>query len=107
MVLYGAAQQAPEAIASAGADATTNPIVTSIAVTTPRALVVDVVTQGDAGSFAPTQVGQSERGDVSCGSSSSAMSTREAGGPGSLPLGWSHTSARRYAHALAAFRPAP
>jgi hypothetical protein len=107
MVIYGAAQQAPTAIASAGADATANPISTTIAVATSRSLVVDVVTQGDAGSFVPNQAGQSERWDVTCGSSSSATATREGALPGSLPLGWSHSSPRRYAHALAAFRPAP
>ncbi len=107
MVLYGAAQQAPVSIANAGADATTNPISTAIAIATSESLVVDIVTQGEAGSFAPNQGGQSKRWEASCGSSSSATSTRDAALPGPLLLGWSHSSPKRYAHALAAFRPAP
>jgi hypothetical protein len=107
MVLYDAAQQAPTEIANSGADATTNPVSTSIAIATSRSLVVDVITQGEAGAFLPNQAGQSERWDLSCGSSSSATSTREGALPGSLLLGWSHSTPKRYSHALAAFRPAP
>jgi hypothetical protein len=106
-VLYNAAQRAPEAVAAEGANATTNPIATSIAAASAGAWVVDVVTQGETGTFTPTQAGQVERSDVSCTSSSSAVSTKQAPAPGSTALGWSHSKPRRYAHALAAFAPAP
>jgi hypothetical protein len=108
-VLFGAAQQAPEATASAGANLSTNPVNTAITPLTVGAAIVDISTRGNTGSFTTTQSGQVEQWDVSCGTtgSSSAGSIKPVTGAGQTTLGWSHTNANRYAHALAAFAPAP
>jgi hypothetical protein len=106
-VLYNAAQQAPEVTATAGANATTNPINTAITPLTANGIVVDVMTRGNTGSFTTTQTGQVEQWDLSCTSSSSATSVKPVASPGQTLLGWSHTNPTYYAHSLAAFRPAP
>jgi hypothetical protein len=105
-VVYQAAQAAP-VTAGAGAEATTNPVFTALDVGVAGALVVDVITQGERGSFTAQSVGQIERWDRSCSSSNSAGSTVSVTSPGVVQLGWRHTLPRRYAHSLAAFRPAP
>jgi hypothetical protein len=102
-VLYNVAQQPPQAIATAGEDATTNP--TSKSITTQNAWIVDVITRGNTGTFTPTQAAQTLRWQASCTSSSSATSTKEAPLAGATTLGWSHSAPNRYAHALAAFVP--
>ena len=102
-LLYNVAQQPPQLTKIAGADALTNPVNTSITAPSAGAWIVDVFTQGDPGTFTTTQAGQSERFDVSCVSSSSATSTKPVTSAGATSLGWSHTSPRRYAHAMAIF----
>lgn len=104
-VLYNAAQQAPEATATAGANATTNPVNTAITPLTGGGIVVDVITRGNTGSYTTTQSGQVEQWDLSCTSSSSATSVKQVTSPGQTLLGWSHTNPIRYAHSLAAFAP--
>jgi hypothetical protein len=105
-VLYNVAQQAPDATMTAGANATTNPVNTSITTLSPETLVVDVITQGNVGTFTAAQPGQTARWQASCVSSASATSTAEVAVPGSRTMGWSRTKPNRYAHALAAFRAA-
>jgi hypothetical protein len=108
LVLFNAAQHTPEATASAGVDANTNPVNTAITPLTTGGLVVDIITRGNTGSFTTTQAGQVEQWDLSCTSSSSATSVKPvtAGGQQTL-LGWNHSNPNRYAHSLAAFGPAP
>jgi hypothetical protein len=105
-VIYNVAQQAPEVTKSAGADALTNPVNTSITTLTDGAWVIDVMNQGGAGTFTTTQSGQTLRWQTSCGSSTLASSTKYARFAGSTTLGWSFSGPKRYAHALAAFKPA-
>jgi hypothetical protein len=105
-VLYNVAQQAPQATKAAGANATTNPVNTSITTLTANSWVVDVITQGNTGTFTTTQAGQTLRWQQACGPSSAAGSTKEVATAGSAVLGWSHSRAKRYSHALAAFAPA-
>jgi hypothetical protein len=107
-VLYNAAQSAPDVVKSAGANATTNPVVTSVTTLSANSWIVDVISQGNPGTFAATQAGQVARWQQSCGAqtSSSAASTKELAAAGATSLGWSHTAARRYAHSLAVFAPA-
>jgi hypothetical protein len=111
-VIYNAEQQPPEAIKADGAEGVgiPNPSSTAINVLTENALVVDIMTWGNPGTFTPTEADQMGRWQESCSSSSSAMSTREAMSAGPLPLGFQHSSApsagTRQAHSLAAFAPA-
>jgi hypothetical protein len=105
-VVYNVAQQAPEAVKSAGADALTNPVNTSLTTLTDGAWVIDVMNQGGAGTFTTTQSGQTLRWQTSCGTSTLGSSTKSVSPPGSTTLGWSHSGPKRYAHALAAFAPA-
>ena len=108
-VLFDAAQQAPQVTATAGANTGTNPVNTNISPSTGGSMIVDVSTRGNLGSFTTTQTGQTELWDQSCGNlgSSSAGSVKPVAAAGQTTLGWSHTNANRYAHALAAFAPAP
>jgi hypothetical protein len=105
--LYDAAQQAPEAFASSGADTSADPLSTEIEVVTPNAWVVDAFVRGNVGTFATTRSGQIERWQRSCSSSSMATSTLEADAAGLYSMGWDHSNPTRYAHALAVFAPAP
>jgi len=105
LVIYNAAQQAPEATATAGANNSTNPVNTAITPLTAGGVVVDVTTRGNTGSFTTTQAGQIEQWDLSCTSSSSATSIKPLASPGQTLLGWSHTNPNRYVHSLAAFAP--
>jgi hypothetical protein len=102
-VIFGAAQQAPESSASRGADNKSNPILSDIAVSTPKAWVVDALVRGNTGSYTPTETGQVEAWQRSCSSSSMATSVLESTSPGSYSLGWDHSNPARFAHALAAF----
>ncbi len=105
-VIYRAAQQAPVRTASSGADAISNPVLTSLDVPMNGAMVVDVMTQGEQGSYTAQTLGQTERWDRTCTSSSSAGSTYTVTSSGDVAVGWRHSSPRRYAHSVAAFRPA-
>jgi len=112
-VIYNAEQQPPEVTTADGEEGMgiANPASTAINVPTANALVVDIMTWGNVGTFTPTEAGQMERWQQgSCTSSSSATSTREALSAGPLTLGWAHSSApsagTRQAHSLAAFAPA-
>jgi hypothetical protein len=107
-VMFGAAQSAPEAVTTAGGDPGTDPTATAITPLTTGGMIVDVMTRGNTGSFVTTQAGQTERFDLSCTSSSSATSTKPVTSGGqSTSLGWDHSNPNRYAHSLAAFKPAP
>jgi hypothetical protein len=105
-VIHGAAQVLPEAIRSVGADAATNPVSTTIAVATSGALAVDILSRGNTGTFTPLAVDQVERFETSCTSSGSATSTKRVTTAGTVAFTWSHTAPNRFAHAIAAFRPA-
>jgi hypothetical protein len=102
-LLRNVAQQPPQAIKTAGADRTTNPVITSIQTSSSGAWVVDVITQGNTGTFTPTEAGQVKRTEQSCTGSSNATSTKEVAAPATTSLGWSHSLPKRYAHSLAAF----
>jgi hypothetical protein len=106
-VLHNAAQTAPQTVAAFGKDETAATVTNAIAVHTAGAVVVDTITQGNAGAFSPRQAGQGERLDVSCGTSSTASSTRAVAAAGTVAMGWTHSNPRRWAHALATFAPAP
>ena len=106
-VLFGAAQQAPQVFATAGADATTNPVDTNITPLTVGSLIVDILTQGNTGTLTTTQTGQTEQWEQSCTSSASAGSAKLVATTAQTTLGWNRTNPNRYAHALAAFAPAP
>jgi hypothetical protein len=107
-VIYNAAQKAPEAVVSTGSTAATNTVNTNITPLSVGAIIVDVLTRGNTGTFTPTQTasGQIARWQASCTSSSSATSTKQATSTSQTALGWSHSSPNRFAHALAAFAPA-
>ena len=105
-VLTGAAQEAPEATATAGLDATTDPVNTNITPLTVGSLIVDVFTQGNTGTMVTTQSGQTERWEQSCTSSASAGSTKAVSSAVQPALGWDRTNPNRYAHSLAVFKAA-
>jgi len=105
-VLFNAAQEAPEVTATAGAEATTNPVNTDITPLTVGGVIVDVITQGNTGTFTTNQAGQTEQWEQSCTSSASAGPVKIVTGAAQTTMGWSRTNPNRFSHSLATFKPA-
>ena len=106
LVIFGAAQEAPELVRAAGSAVATNPVATAIDVAAPGSLGVDIFSQGNVGSFDVLGANQSERWESSCTSSGSAVSTMSVASPGSATFSWTHDDPRRFAHSIVSFRPA-
>ena len=102
--LTGVAQQPPEANETSANDGQSS-ISTSIGTLTDGAWLVDVVHNGDSGSFTANS-GQTERYDRSTSTSEIAGSTRLVASAGNVSVGWTNSGANRLAHAVAAFAPA-
>jgi hypothetical protein len=105
-VLYNTAGLAPESTATNFAPGKTVPVASSITTLTDGSWIVDVISNGNSGAFAPTSASQSERWQASCGTFSGALSTIEATAAGIWALGWTHSKPGRFAHSIAAFAPA-
>ena len=100
----GAAQSGPEATNSQDDNgAGWGTIQTSVTTLTDGAWVFDCVGSGQAITFTPN-AGQTERFDVTTGSSGAAGSTKAVATAGSTTLGWTmDASSNRVSHVLAAF----
>ena len=108
LVLYNADQTAPVLIATDGAETGANAATPlSIGPVTPESILVDVYSDGNLGTLAPTEADQIERWEGGCASSVSATSTRSVTSAGSATLGWTHSNPRRYAHSAVQFGPQP
>jgi hypothetical protein len=106
LTIFNAEQAAPEAIASASSTGSVNPMVATIPTSVPGAWAIDIVAQGDAGSFTALGSDQVEAWQSSCVSSSAAGSTFIGQTPGDYVFEWQHSNPRRFAQALASFAPA-
>ncbi len=84
-----------------------NTISTNITTQTDNAWVVDVVGCGNTGSFLTNAGGMTEWFDVNSDSSSAAGSTKPVESAQETTMSWTHSSANRLAHSVAAFAPAP
>ena len=105
-VIHGAAQETPTATAAAGADSAINPVSNAVGGVAAGSLVVDIITQGNVGTFTPNTTGQVLAWQQSCRSSGSATSTKSADAGGTVEMGWLHSNPRRYAQSIVAFAPA-
>ncbi len=104
VVAYNASQSGPLTSIAAGADPIANPLTTAIATASANTLIIDTVTHGNTGTETAA-AGQTLVATSSCGSSSSAVSTKPASGPGEMTMSWTHSRANRAAHVLAVFAP--
>jgi hypothetical protein len=102
--LTGVAQQAAEASNTNANDGQAS-ISTNITTSTDGAWLVDVVHNGNSGSFTANS-SQTERYDRNTSTSEIAGSTRLVASAGNVSLGWTNSNANRLAHAVAAFAPA-
>ena len=103
--IYNAAQQGPEASNTKALSGSPSTITTSLTTLTDGAWVIDAVGSGSKGSgFSPLESGQTERYDVTAGSSAGAGSTKYVASAGLTSMGWAQ-NANRLAHVIAAFAP--
>lgn len=98
-------QDVREAVATSS-NVDQNTISTSITTQTDNAWLVDVVGCGDTGSFLTNAGGMTERFDVNSDSSAAAGSTKPVVPAQETTISWTHSSANRLAHSVAAFAPA-
>lgn len=105
--VYGAKQQAPEALSSTSNSL--NTISTTITTISDNAWIIDSVACGDTGTYTPDGT-QTERVDQTDGvRAAHAMSTLEKATAGSQSVGWTHSSGTpfRQAYSVLVIAPAP
>jgi hypothetical protein len=106
IVLYDAAQDAPDVTLGVGSSEAADPVTTVIADAIPGSVGIDVITQGADGEFRALAAAQVELWEASCTSSGSAMSTQSVRSDSDTVFSWSHSDSSRFALAIATFRPA-
>lgn len=103
--LFGAAQTAPEASASNTNTANAS-ITSSITTLTNGAWVVDAIACGETGALSATESGQTERHDLSAGTTmQGGSSTKEVATAGSTNMSWTGGGTNRKAHYLISVAP--
>jgi hypothetical protein len=101
-----AAQQAPDATATDGADASTNFVDTDITTTVPNTFIVDCFAGDGSISDTTARTGQTERGEIPDTQTTLLTSTRPAGLAEAWPMAWDFGSSfNRWAHAVLALAP--
>lgn len=104
--LIGAAQSAPEASAT-NTNSGSATITSAITTLTNGAWVVDALSCGETGALSTTESGQTERHDLSAGTTmQGGSSTKEVASAGSTNMGWSGGGTNRKAHYLVSIAPA-
>ncbi len=106
IVLYDAAQDAPDVTLGVGSSEAADPVTTVIADAIPGSVGIDVITQGADGEFRALAAAQVELWEASCTCSGSAMSTQSVRSDSDTVFSWSHSDSSRFALAIATFRPA-
>lgn len=101
-VLYGVAQQPPEAVKASGSESPQDVVELGMNTITPGAWVIDALTIGNQGIFDTREAVQAARWQRSCGASSTATSTSWRPTAGPTVMRWSHSSPSRSAHAAVA-----
>lgn len=97
-------QQAPEATATAGADASASSVDTDITTVSPNAFIVDCFAGDGSISDTTARTGQTERGEIPDTQTTLLTSTRPAGLAETWPMAWDFGSSfNRWAHSLLAF----
>ena len=104
--IYQAAQAAPEATNTGGADPGSSPFGNSITTVAANAFIADIAGVGNIGTFTVTG-NQTSRWQGSCTSSSAIFSTEQrAVAGGGVALTYNHTNVNRETQVLASFAPA-